>query len=433
MSYLLSNVKQCNGEICSVYLDNERISQIFPFVVDSVETLEKDHNIILDPAHFIQLDGCSILPGFIDVHVHLREPGFFYKETIETGTQAAAHGGYTHICSMPNLDPTPDSAEHLQVQLDLIKEHACINVYPYGTITVGELGKELANFEELLPNVCGFSDDGRGVQDEDMMRKAMQKAKELDTIIVAHCEDNTLLHNGYIHDGEYAKQNNHRGISSESEWKQIERDLKLAEETGCKYHVCHISTKESVSLIREAKKRGVDVTCETAPHYLLLSDEELREDGCFKMNPPLRSAEDREALIEGMMDGTIDMIATDHAPHTQEEKSRGLEKSAFGIVGLEIAFPILYTNFVMHDIIPLEKLIDLLHTNPKNRFGIGTDFKVGEKANFTIFHLENTYKIDTKEFFSMGKSTPFANEFVSGECVVTVCNGKIAYSFHTMD
>ncbi|MBR4610054.1 MAG: dihydroorotase, partial [Erysipelotrichaceae bacterium] len=299
--------------------------------------------------------GCQgdyvIFPGFCDVHVHLREPGFSYKETIETGTKAAAHGGYTTICPMPNLNPVPDNYEHLKEELDLIEKEALIEVLPYGSCTVNEEGKEIASLKEMAPYVCAFSDDGKGIQEETMMEEVMLKAKELGKIVAAHCEVNELLKGGYIHDGEYARKHGHKGICSESEWKEIERDVKLAKKTGCAYHVCHISTKESVEIIRQAKKDGVDVTCETAPHYLILNENDLQESGDFKMNPPLRSKEDQEALIKGIQDGTIDMIATDHAPHSEEEKAKGLEKSAMGIVGLETAFPLLYTGLVKTGII----------------------------------------------------------------------------------
>ena len=363
----------------------------------------------------------TVFPGFCDVHVHFREPGFSYKETIRSGSCASARGGYTAVCTMPNLNPVPDSAEHLEEQLALIRESACIHVYPYGAITVGEKGEELADLEAMAPNVIGFSDDGKGVQDDEMMRQAMLKAKALGKMIVAHCEVNDLLRGGYIHDGEYAKAHGHRGICSESEWAQIARDLKLVEETGCAYHVCHISTKESVEIIRQAKKRGVDVTCETGPHYLVMDDSDLQEEGRFKMNPPLRSAEDRQALIEGILDGTIDCIATDHAPHSAEEKARGLEKSAFGVVGIETAFPICYTYLVKTGIITLEKLIDLLVTNPRKRFGIPAG------GDFTVWDLETEYAVDPGEFLSMGKATPFEGWKVNGRCVATVCGGKIVY------
>lgn len=362
-----------------------------------------------------------IVPGLCDVHVHFREPGFSYKETIASGSAAAAHGGYTAVCTMPNLDPVPDSAEHLQVQLDAIERGAAIKVLPYGAITVGEKGEKLADMEAMSDKVCAFSDDGKGVQNDGMMREAMAKAKRLGKIIAAHCEDNSLLSGGYIHDGEYARMHGHRGISSASEYKQIERDLRLAEETGCAYHVCHISTKESVELIRQAKARGVNVTCETAPHYLVLCDEDMQEDGRFKMNPPLRSREDKEALIVGIKDGTIDMIATDHAPHSAEEKGRGLEKSLMGVVGLETAFPVLYTELVTKNIITLDRLVELMSFKPKERFGIDTN------NDFAVFDISEAYKIDPEDFLSMGRATPFAGREVFGRCLLTVHNGKVVY------
>lgn len=362
-----------------------------------------------------------IVPGLCDVHVHFREPGFSYKETIASGSAAAAHGGYTAVCTMPNLDPVPDSAEHLQVQLDAIKRGAAIKVLPYGAITVGEKGEKLADMEAISDKVCAFSDDGKGVQNDEMMREAMTAAKRLGKIIAAHCEDNSLLLGGYIHDGEYARMHGHRGISSASEYKQIERDLRLAEETGCAYHVCHISTKESVELIRQAKARGVNVTCETAPHYLVLCDEDMQEDGRFKMNPPLRSREDKKALIEGIKDGTIDMMATDHAPHSAEEKGRGLEKSLMGVVGLETAFPVLYTELVMKNIITLDRLVELMSFKPKERFGIDTN------NDFAVFDISEAYKIDPEDFLSMGRATPFAGREVFGRCLLTVHNEKVVY------
>ena len=362
-----------------------------------------------------------LLPGFCDVHVHFREPGFSYKETIASGSRAAAAGGYTAVCTMPNLDPVPDSAEHLKAQQDLIDRDAVIGVYPYGAITVGEKGEALSDMAGMAAHVFGFSDDGRGVQDAGMMREAMLEAKRLGKPIVAHCEVNALLRGGYIHAGAYAANHGHKGICSESEWKQIERDLDLAKETGCAYHVCHISAKESVALIRAAKADGVDVTCETAPHYLLLDDHDLQEDGRFKMNPPLRALSDREALISGVLDGTIDMIATDHAPHSAEEKSRGLVGSAFGIVGLETAFPLLYTGLVRPGVLTLETLLRLLVTNPRERFRIplGNDF--------SVWNLNETYAIDPERFLSKGRATPFAGREVYGRCCLTVCGGKIAY------
>ena len=363
----------------------------------------------------------AVFPGFCDVHVHFREPGFSYKETIATGSLASARGGYTAVCTMPNLNPVPDSVENLQIQKDLIENTACIHVYPYGAITVGEKGETIADLEGMAPNVIGFSDDGRGVQSDDRMRSAMLRAKDLGKLIVAHCEDNSLLRGGYIHDGEYARQHGHRGICSESEWGQIARDLKLVKETGVKYHVCHISTKESVELIRKAKAEGLDVTCETGPHYLVMDDSMLEEEGRFKMNPPIRSKEDQQALIEGILDGTIDMIATDHAPHSAEEKSRGLGKSAFGIVGIETAFPIMYTHFVKTGKMTMDHLLKLLVTNPRERFGIpmGNDF--------SIWDLNAEYAIDPAEFVSMGKATPLAGWKVFGRCMATVCDGKVVY------
>ena len=363
----------------------------------------------------------NIFPGFLDVHVHLREPGFSYKETILTGTRASARGGYTSVCTMPNLNPVPDTLENLNMQLDIINRDACISVYPYGAITVGEGGEMLSDMEGMADKVAGFSDDGRGVQSDEMMREAMILAKKLNKIIVAHCEDNALLKGGYIHDGEYAKNHGHRGICSESEWGQIERDLKLVEEIGCAYHICHVSTKESVELIRRAKARGVNVTAETAPHYILLDDTYMQEDGRFKMNPPLRSPEDREAMLEGILDGTIDMIATDHAPHSVEEKSRGLEKSAMGVVGIECAFPLLYTNLVKTGIMSMERLMELMVYNPRERFGIK------DEGSFTVFAFDKEYEIMAEDFISKGKSTPFLGERVCGECLLTVAKGRVAY------
>ena len=372
-------------------------------------------------AAFFNSERYMLFPGFCDVHVHFREPGFSYKETIQTGCRAAARGGYTAVCPMPNLSPVPDSVETLAVELDLIRSGAAIHVYPYGAITVREQGRELSDMEGIAGDVIAFSDDGRGVQSEDMMRRAMLRAKALGKLIVAHCEDNSLLRGGYIHDGAYCAAHGHRGICSESEWGQIRRDLALAAETGCAYHICHISTKESVALIRKAKASGVDVTCETAPHYLLLDENDLQEDGRFKMNPPLRSREDRLALIEGLVDGTIDMIATDHAPHSAEEKSKGLENSAFGVVGLETAFPLLYTYLVKPGVIGLDLLLEKLVTNPRRRFGIplGNDF--------SLWDLEWSGKVDPADFLSKGKATPFQGREIFGKCVLTVCGGKIVY------
>ena len=364
----------------------------------------------------------SVFPGFCDVHVHFREPGFSYKETISSGSLAAARGGYTAVCTMPNLNPVPDNVDHLQQQLAIIEQDACIRVFPYGAITQGQKGEALADLEAMAPLVPGFSDDGRGVQCDDMMRQAMEKAKALDKVIVAHCEVNDLLHSGYIHDGEYAKAHGHRGICSESEWLQVKRDLELVEKIGCKYHVCHISAKETVELIRQAKARGIDVTCETAPHYLVMDDSMLQEEGRFKMNPPLRSRADRDALVEGVLDGTIDMIATDHAPHSAEEKSRGLEKSAFGIVGIETAFPVMYTHFVKTGRMTMERLMELLVTNPRNRFNLPLG------GDFSIWDLNEETVIDPKDFISQGKATPFEGWRVYGKCIATICDGKIVYN-----
>lgn len=369
----------------------------------------------------LDISSFVVLPGFVDVHVHLREPGFSYKETISSGTLAAAHGGYSRVCAMPNLDPAPDSLQTLAPQLERIRTDAVIDVTPYGAITAHRGGRELADMEQLAPYVAGFSDDGSGVQDADVMRAAMRKAASLGKLIAAHCEDNTLLHGGYIHDGAYAKAHGHRGICSESEWGPIARDLELAAKTGCGYHVCHISTRQSVDLIRQAKKSGVDVTCETGPHYLVMDDGLLQEDGRFKMNPPLRSPEDREALLEGLLDGTIDMIATDHAPHSAEEKARGLEKSAFGVVGLETAFPILYTYLVHTGLLTPEALVNKLVWNPRKRFAIpmGNDF--------SVWDLDAQYAIDPADFLSQGKATPFAGWNVHGKCMATFHDGQAVY------
>lgn len=360
-----------------------------------------------------EFDGDFFLfPGFCDVHVHFREPGFSYKGTIAAGTAAAKRSGYTAVCTMPNLNPVPDTLGSLQVQLDIIARDAAICVLPYGAITMGEKGERLSDMEAMAPFVCAFSDDGKGIQDAGMMRSAMEKARTLNKIIAAHCEVNELLHGGYIHDGAYASAHGHRGICSESEWRQIERDLRLADEAKCKYHVCHISCKESVRLIRDAKASGVDVTCETGPHYLLMDENDLQEDGRFKMNPPLRARSDREALLEGLCDGTIDMIATDHAPHSAAEKARGLEGSAFGIVGLETAFPLLYTYLVKKGVLSLDKLIDLMAIRPRERFGILFE-------GVTVWNLGHEYQIDPSKFISMGRATPFEGWKVQGECIMT--------------
>ena len=378
-------------------------------------------------AAVIDLHHAAVFPGFVDVHVHLREPGFSYKETIRTGTLSAARGGYVHVCAMPNLDPVPDSLEALNVQREIIARDAAVHVHPYGAITRGERGEALADMEAMAPYAAGFSDDGRGVQSGEMMRKAMLEAKRLGKPVAAHCEDNGLLRGGYIHDGDYARARGHRGIGSESEWGQIARDLKLAEETGVKYHVCHISARESVALIREAKARGVDVTCETGPHYLVFCDGDLREDGRFKMNPPIRSREDRAALIEGLRDGTIDMIATDHAPHSAEEKSRGLEKSAMGVVGLETAFAAVYTHLVKPGLLSMDRLMALLNGNAARRFGYGMPLAEGQPADLTVFGLDRPFRVDPEQFQSMGRATPFAGMELYGVCLLTMADGKIVW------
>ena len=380
----------------------------------------------------IDLHKAVLFPGFVDVHVHLREPGFSYKETIRTGTLAAAHGGFAHVAAMPNLDPVPDCAAALAVQRAIIEKDALVHVHPYGAVSVGEKGERLADLEGLAPGVIAFSDDGRGVQSESLMREAMMQCRRLGKILAAHCEDNSLLHGGYIHDGAYARAHGHRGICSESEWGPIARDLRLAEQTGCAYHVCHVSTKESVALIRAAKRRGVDVTCETAPHYLTFTDEDLQEDGRFKMNPPLRAREDRDALIEGLLDGTIDMLVTDHAPHSREEKARGLEKSAMGVVGLETSFAASYTALVQTGILPLEKLVDLMHGAPMRRFGCGTELAEGQPADLTAFDLTKTYTVDPETFLTMGRATPFAGRALTGVCKLTMIGGEPVWKEETL-
>ena len=370
---------------------------------------------------FLNSPRYTLFPGSCDVHVHFREPGFSHKETIAAGCRAAARGGVTAVCPMPNLDPVPDSVEHLMRELDVIRRDATVKVYPYGALTVGERGEEPADLAGMARDVVAFSDDGRGVQNEDMMRALMTECRRLGKVLAAHCEDNGLLRGGYLHDGDYARAHGHRGICSESEWRPIERDLRLAAETGCAYHVCHISCAESVSLIRRAKAAGVDVTCETAPHYLIFTDADLREDGRFKMNPPIRSARDREALIEGVVDGTIDMIATDHAPHTAEEKSRGLAGSLFGVVGLETSFSALYTHLVKKNVISLDRLIELMDASPRRRFGIPRD------DGFSVWDLDERFTVDPETFLSLGRATPFAGEELFAVNSLTVLGGKPVY------
>ncbi|MBQ6987947.1 MAG: dihydroorotase [Alistipes sp.] len=375
----------------------------------------------------VDCEGKVVMSGLVDLHVHLREPGFEAKETIASGTAAAAHGGFTTVCSMPNLNPAPDTVEHLQVQLDAIKRDAVVKVLPYATITRERYGRELVDFAALKPMVAGFSDDGSGVQSDDVMRAAMAEAVKADAIIAAHCEVNELLKGGYIHDGEYAAKHGHKGICSESEWQQIERDIELASECGCRYHVCHISTKESVELIRQAKQRGVKITCETGPHYLTMCDMDLQEEGRFKMNPPIRSAEDRDALVEGIKDGTIDVVATDHAPHTLEEKSRGLAGSAMGVVGLETSFAVIYTKLVREGVITLEKAVELMSEAPRKIFNLGGGLCEGQAADIAVFDLEAEFDVNPEDFHSKGRSTPFEGWHLWGECCLTMVDGKIVW------
>jgi len=407
MKYLLKNAKIYeNGamHIKDMLLDG---AELFAF-----SAMTEDTEII---------ENCVIFPGFCDVHVHLREPGFSYKETMETGTLAAARGGYTAVFAMPNLKPTPDSRENLEKELEAIERGAKIKVYPYGTISVGEKGEQLSDLDGMASDVIAFSDDGRGVQSESLMLEAMKRAKALGKIIVAHCEDNSLLCGGYIHDGDYAKSHGHKGISSASEYAPIQRDIELLKKCGASYHVCHVSAKESVDLIRQAKSCGVDITAETAPHYLTLDDSQLEEDGRFKMNPPIRAKEDKEALIEGILDGTIDMIATDHAPHSKEEKSRGLAGSLMGVVGIETAFAVLYTYLIKPGIIPMETVAKCLTDNPRKRFGLKDD------EGFTVFKLDESYTVNPEEFLSMGKATPYEGHTLFGKCLITSLNGKAVY------
>lgn len=411
--YLLKNAKffsQGVFHLADVFLSDGKIVSIGDGVSPSNDT------IVIDISNMV------LFPGFVDVHVHLREPGFSYKETIRSGTLAAAHGGFAHIAAMPNLNPVPDCAESLALQRALIEKDALVHVHPYGAITVGEKGERLAELAGMAPDVIAFSDDGRGVQSESMMRQAMAECRHLGKILAAHCEDNALLRGGYIHDGAYARAHGHKGISSESEWRQLARDLELVRETGCAYHMCHVSTKESVALIRRAKAQGLDVTCETAPHYLVLTEDDLREDGSFKMNPPLRTQADRQALIEGILDGTVDMIATDHAPHSAQEKARGLAGSAMGIVGLETAFPVLYTHLVRTGVLTLDKLVELMAVNPRKRFGFPLC-----ADDYAVWDLNTEYRIDPAQFCSMGKSTPFAGQTVYGRCVRNVCGGAVVW------
>lgn len=409
-------VREGRKEKVDVVVCGKFIEQIAP----EVEVTSED--MVIDCSDKV------VMSGLVDLHVHLREPGFTAKETIATGTAAAAHGGFTTVCSMPNLNPAPDTVEHLQQQLDIIERDAVVKVLPYATITRERYGRELVDFKALKPMVAGFSDDGSGVQSEDVMREAMSQAAQNDAIIAAHCEVNDLLRGGYIHDGEYAALNGHKGICSESEWQQIERDIELASQTDCRYHVCHISTKESVALIRQAKQRGVKITCETGPHYLTMCDMDLKEEGRFKMNPPIRSAADRDALVEGLKDGTIDVVATDHAPHTLEEKSRGLAGSAMGVVGLETSFAVIYTKLVREGVITLEKAVELMSEAPRRIFNLGGGLQVGQAADITVFDLNAEYDVNPEEFHSMGRSTPFEGWHLWGECCATMVDGRIVWT-----
>ncbi len=409
-----------------VFLDNEFVKTDLLIENGLISKIEKGI-FALENTQIIDCENYYISPGFADVHVHFREPGFLYKETIETGSKAAAKGGFTLVATMPNLNPVPDSKENLQVQLNAIKKDAVITVIPYGAITIGEKGKELINFSEIANDVLGFSDDGKGVQSDEMMKEAMLKAKDLDKFIVAHCEDESLLDGGYIHKGEYAKKNNHKGISSQSEYKQVERDINLVRETGVKYHICHISTKETVDLVRKAKAEGLPVSCETAPHYLAFSDMDLKEDGIWKMNPPIRSNEDRKALIEGVIDGTIEVIATDHAPHSKEEKEKGLAGSAFGIVGIENSFGAMYTYMVLKNHISLEKLIDLMSIRPRTLFGLKSGINIGDTADLAVLDLNAKQIVDPETFISKGFATPFTGKELSGDVVLTIAGGKIVW------
>ncbi len=408
---------------------NGRLTLMDLLIVDGRVSIPADHFLQENADRVLNCKGLVLFPGFADVHVHLREPGFSYKETIATGSRAAAHGGYTVVCAMPNLNPAPDTAEHLAEELSIIRRDAVIRVLPYGCITMGQKGVgEVIDMASMVKDVAGFSDDGRGVRDEDTMREAMRRCKAVDGIIAAHCEDMSYIpQGGAIHAGKYAEEHGIPGIPSESEWKPIERDLKLAEETGCRYHVCHVSCKESVALIREAKKRGVNVTCETGPHYLLMCQDDLQDEGRFKMNPPLRNKEDREALLEAALDGTIDMIATDHAPHSAEEKSRGLRSSAMGVVGIETAFPLLYTHLVETGKMSLERLITMMTDAPRQRFRLGGGIEEGQQAEITAFDLHAAEKVNPEKFLSMGKATPFEGWDVHAACRFTLLGDQLVY------
>ena len=409
-----------------VYCDNKFVQADMLIENGTVSSVGADI-AVCDGVSVIDAKNMLILPGFADVHVHLREPGFFYKESIETGTKAAARGGFTLVCSMPNLNPVPDSAENMAVQQEIIDRDAVIKVLPYAAITKGQKGQELVNLTEMADRCFAFSDDGKGVQKDEMMLEAMRQAKALDKPIVAHCEDESLLYGGYIHDGEYARLHGHRGICSESEWKQVERDIELVRQTGVQYHVCHISTKETVELIRKAKAEGLPVSCETAPHYLALCDMEIEEHGRFKMNPPIRSEQDKQALIKGVQDGTIEVIATDHAPHSAEEKLKGLEKSNMGVVGIETSFAAMNTYMVKRGYITMEKLVEIMSINPRKLFGIDSGIAVGKKADFVLVDPDKQFVVNPEEFVSKGRFTPFEGKTMYGDILLTVCDGKVVY------
>lgn len=386
-----------------------------------------DHITPREGIRTVEASGKMLLPGLVDMHVHLREPGYGYKESIHSGTRASARGGFTVVCPMPNLNPAPDSLEHIKEQFDIIERDAIIEVLPYATITTARKGEECVDYETLAPLVAGFSDDGSGVQSAERMEEAMRGIAATGKILAAHCEVESLLRGGYIHDGEWAKAHGHKGICSESEWAEVRRDIEIAERTGCRLHCCHISTKESVELIRQAKRRGVKVTCETAPHYLALCDEDMREEGRFKMNPPLRSRADMEALREGVADGTIDVIATDHAPHSAEEKSKGLEKSAMGVVGIETSLAAIYTFMVASNLISLERLVEIMSLTPRRLLGLGEGIKRGAVIDATLVDFGAEYTVDPAEFLSKGKSTPFEGMRLRGQVLLTIAGGKIAY------
>ena len=399
-----------------VLIENGLIADIAPSI-----------DVVDEATEVVNVEDCVVTYGLADVHVHLREPGFSAKETIASGTLAAAHGGYTTVCAMPNLSPAPDAVETIAVEQQMIDEQAVVEVLPFATITTGRRGEQVVDVEALKDLSCGFSDDGSGVQIDEVMLDAMHRVAAVDGIIAAHCEENSLLRGGYIHDGEYAKAHGHKGICSESEWAPIARDVEMVAKTSCRYHVCHVSAKESVEIIRQAKKRGLPVTCETGPHYLVFSDADLQEDGRFKMNPPIRSAEDRDALLKGIQDGTIECIATDHAPHTAEEKSKGLKGSTMGVVGLETAFAVTYTHLVRTGMITLEKAVELLCDNPRRIFRLGGALRKGERADVAVFDVRKPYKVDSQTFLSKGKSTPFEGMEVYGRCVMTLYNGKMVW------